>query len=46
MKETRDRNFTVRLTESEYRQLKERADKANKSIAEYIRNLVFGGKTE
>lgn len=43
MRETRKRNFTVRLTEDEYRELCIMADRMNLSAGAYIRYTLFGG---
>lgn len=41
MRELRDKVFSLRLTPSEYKTLKEKADRQNLSVGAYIRKMVL-----
>lgn len=41
MREIRDRNFTVRLSQTEYEKLCKMADKLNLTAGAYIRYIIF-----
>lgn len=46
MRETRKKNFTVRLSETEYQRLCEMAERASLSAGAYIRKILFSEKGE
>ena len=41
MREIRDKIFSLRLTQTEYKALKEQADKKNQSVGGYIRDIIL-----
>lgn len=41
MREIRDKVFSLRLTQSEYKRLKKEADEQNLSIGAYIRRMIL-----